>query len=235
VVPFITRGAVAEAAGAGGGGPLDRRRVAAGTGRAARSARRSMHEFQRVQEAITRRSATSARSTASRQQERLIRPRSRRKNKERAQQALGRRARHDRAPGPPRGASSSAPRPRTGGGGHAVLPDASESLRGRRRRPSTCSRNCGRLSTELTRLDQQRLAGAPPARDCRTRTSSPARAPADVVAKEREKGRRGAPSAASRATSSKRWVLLALACARAAPVRDEPAGRPPPTAAPPQV
>jgi len=74
------------------------------------------------------------------------------------------------------------PAPRDGGGGHAVLPDASEvfvAVGG----AIDVQQECGRLSTELTRLDQQLAALA-------ARLSNQnfvSRAPADVVAKEREK------------------------------------------------
>ena len=74
------------------------------------------------------------------------------------------------------------PQPNDGGGGHAVLPDASEvfvALAG----SVDVQQECGRLTTELTRLDQQLAALA-------ARLSNQnfvSRAPADVVAKEREK------------------------------------------------
>jgi valyl-tRNA synthetase len=74
------------------------------------------------------------------------------------------------------------PQPEDGEGGHAVLPDASEvfvAFGG----AIDVQQECGRLSTELNRLDQQLAALA-------VRLSNQhfvSRAPADVVAKEREK------------------------------------------------
>ena len=74
------------------------------------------------------------------------------------------------------------PAPQDGGGGHAVLPDASEvfvAVGG----AIDVQQECGRLTTELTRLDQQLTALA-------ARLSNQnfvSRAPAEVVAKEREK------------------------------------------------
>jgi valyl-tRNA synthetase len=70
----------------------------------------------------------------------------------------------------------------TDGGGHAVLPDASQvfvALGG----AIDVQQECGRLASELNRLDQQLAALA-------ARLSNQnfvSRAPADVVAKEREK------------------------------------------------
>src|SRR5216684_1613406 len=74
------------------------------------------------------------------------------------------------------------PQPTDGGGGHAVLPDASEvfvAFGG----AIDVQQECGRLATELDRLDQQLAALA-------ARLSNQnfvSRAPADVVAREREK------------------------------------------------
>src|SRR6266853_279180 len=74
------------------------------------------------------------------------------------------------------------PQPTDGGGGHAVLPDASEvfvAFGG----AIDVQQECGRLATELDRLDQQLAALA--ARLSNQNFVSPA--PADVVAREREK------------------------------------------------
>jgi valyl-tRNA synthetase len=74
------------------------------------------------------------------------------------------------------------PQPKDGGGGHAVLPDASEvfvAFGG----AIDVQQECRRLAAELDRLDQQLAALA-------ARLSNQnfvSRAPADVVAKEREK------------------------------------------------